>query len=83
MTNERSDEIGRRSFLRSAGALAAAPLLGGIATPLDAQSSASSSTPAPAAPGRRRLGKLEVSSVGIGVQNMARKYETTVPTDRR
>jgi aryl-alcohol dehydrogenase-like predicted oxidoreductase len=79
MTNERSDEIGRRSFLRSAGALAAAPLLGGIATPLDAQSSASSSTPAPAAPGRRRLGKLEVSSVGIGVQNMARKYETTVP----
>ena len=30
-------------------------------------------------PGRRRLGKLEVSSVGLGVQNMSRKYETTVP----
>jgi aryl-alcohol dehydrogenase-like predicted oxidoreductase len=29
--------------------------------------------------GRRRLGKLEVSSVGIGVQNMSRRYETTVP----
>src|SRR4029078_12014065 len=29
--------------------------------------------------GRRRLGKLEVSSVGLGVQNMSRKYETTVP----
>jgi aryl-alcohol dehydrogenase-like predicted oxidoreductase len=27
----------------------------------------------------RRLGKLEVSSVGLGVQNMSRKYETTVP----
>jgi len=27
----------------------------------------------------RRLGKLEVSSIGLGVQNMSRKYETTVP----
>jgi len=32
-----------------------------------------------AAPGRRRLGKLEVSAVGMGVQNMHRRYETTVP----
>jgi aryl-alcohol dehydrogenase-like predicted oxidoreductase len=30
-------------------------------------------------PGRRRLGKLEVSSVGLGVQNMSRTYQTTVP----
>ena len=29
--------------------------------------------------GRRRLGSLEVSSVGLGVQNMSLKYETTVP----
>ncbi len=29
--------------------------------------------------GRRKLGKLEVSAVGLGVQNMSRKYETTVP----
>jgi aryl-alcohol dehydrogenase-like predicted oxidoreductase len=29
--------------------------------------------------GRRRLGKLEVSAIGMGVQNMSRKYETTVP----
>jgi hypothetical protein len=29
--------------------------------------------------GRRRLGKLEVSSIGLGVQNMHRRYETTVP----
>ena len=79
MTTERRNDIGRRSFLLSAGTLAAAPLLGGIATRADAQPAASSSTPAPAALGRRRLGKLEVSSVGLGVQNMARKYETTVP----
>src|SRR5690606_19817819 len=31
------------------------------------------------APGKRRLGKLEVSAVGMGVQNMHRRYETTVP----
>jgi aryl-alcohol dehydrogenase-like predicted oxidoreductase len=77
MPPERSQDIGRRSFLVSAGALAATPLLGGIAAPVFAQTP---STPtAPGTMGRRRLGKLEVSSVGIGVQNMSRKYETTVP----
>jgi aryl-alcohol dehydrogenase-like predicted oxidoreductase len=30
--------------------------------------------------GRRKLGALEVSSVGIGVQNMSRTYQTTIPT---
>jgi aryl-alcohol dehydrogenase-like predicted oxidoreductase len=29
--------------------------------------------------GRRKLGALEVSSIGIGVQNMSRTYQTTVP----
>jgi aryl-alcohol dehydrogenase-like predicted oxidoreductase len=29
---------------------------------------------------RRRLGSLEVSSIGIGVQNMSRTYQTTIPT---
>lgn len=29
--------------------------------------------------GRRKLGKLEVSAVGLGVQNMSRRYETLVP----
>lgn len=29
--------------------------------------------------GRRKLGTLEVSSVGLGVQNMSRRYETLVP----
>ena len=31
-------------------------------------------------PGRRKLGKLEVSSVGLGVQNMSRTYQTTIPS---
>jgi aryl-alcohol dehydrogenase-like predicted oxidoreductase len=74
------NNIGRRSFLQSAGALAAVPLVGGLAAPACAPAAVAGGIPAPAAaPGRRRIGKLEVSSVGLGVQNMARKYETTVP----
>ena len=75
----------RRSFLLSAGALAAAPLLSGsgcsrgVARPVVPGSPSASPPPRPAAPARRRLGGLEVSSVGLGVQNMSRKYETTVP----
>ena len=79
MATEHRYTIGRRSFLLSAGSLAAAPLLGGVATPASAQAAASSGPPAAEAIGRRRLGSLEVSSIGLGVQNMSRKYDTTVP----
>jgi aryl-alcohol dehydrogenase-like predicted oxidoreductase len=80
MSKKGDNNIGRRSFLQSAGALAAAPLLGGIATQACAPATVAGAIPsAAAAPGRRRLGRLEVSSIGLGVQNMARKYETTVP----
>lgn len=74
-----SNELGRRSFLLSAGTLAAAPLLGGLAPHAVAQVPPSSVPPAPSAMDRRLLNRLEVSSIGLGVQNMARKYETTVP----
>ena len=74
-----SNNIGRRSFLRSAGTLAAAPLIGGVGAPAFAQSAAPGRSPTAAGIGRRRLGKLEVSSIGLGVQNMSRKHETTVP----
>src|SRR5438552_2187079 len=80
-----NSEMKRRSFLFSAGALAATPLLGGIGF-----TQASTQSPKPAAPspppntqaaiGRRKLGSLEVSSVGLGVQNMTRRYETLVPS---
>jgi len=72
-----SKEIARRTFLVSAASLAATPLIGGATTRALAQTSVPS--PVSVAIGRRRLGKLEVSSVGIGVQNMSRKYETIVP----
>ncbi len=79
MATEHKYTLGRRSFLLAAGSLAATPLLGGIATRATAHAAASSRSPAAEAMGRRKLGSLEVSSVGLGVQNMSRKYETTVP----
>jgi aryl-alcohol dehydrogenase-like predicted oxidoreductase len=82
--SERKNELGRRSFLVSAGALAAAPLLGGAAGGAAPRSAARAPapgrSPAPSAIGRRKLGPLEVSSVGLGVQNMSRTYQTTIPT---
>nr|WP_211482185.1 aldo/keto reductase [Azotobacter beijerinckii] len=36
--------------------------------------------PATALVGRRKIGSLEVSSVGLGVQNMSRTYQTTIPS---
>jgi len=83
MTTERRYTIRRRSFLLSAGSLAAMPMLGGLAAPAatqaHAQAAGSSRSSAAEAIGRRRLGSLEVSSIGLGVQNMSRKYEMTVP----
>src|SRR4051812_45223067 len=65
--------LDRRSFLGVSAAVATG-IVGGLALPTKAESS----TQAPKS-GRRKLGQLEVSSVGLGVQNMSRKYETTVP----
>lgn len=77
-TNNRP--AGRREFLGAAGSLAAASLIGGTTTAANAQSvSAAAGVTDVAVTGRRRLGKLEVSSIGIGVQNMSRTYQTTVP----
>ena len=76
MAEERRNELGRREFLGAAGSLAAMSLLGGSQS---AQARGSGSSTAAQSSGRRKLGKLEVSSVGLGVQNMSRTYQTTVP----
>jgi aryl-alcohol dehydrogenase-like predicted oxidoreductase len=70
----------RRNFLVTGLGLAAAPLLARTGA-AQSRVEATGSPPAKSlgAPGRRRLGRLEVSAVGLGVQNMSRKYETTVP----
>lgn len=86
MTEPRNFEIGRRHLLLSAGSIAALPILGACAS----TSAASAQTGPAVASGhstqvgitdlsRRRLGKLEVSSIGLGVQNMSRKYTSETP----
>jgi aryl-alcohol dehydrogenase-like predicted oxidoreductase len=71
--------MARRDFLGAAGSLAAVSLLGGTDSQASAQTTGSGSDAAAHASGRRKLGRLEVSSVGLGVQNMSRTYQTTVP----
>ena len=68
----------RRGFLSTAGSLAAVPFLGVADSQASARAAGSGDAAAPA-PGRRKLGALEVSSVGLGVQNMTRTYQTTIP----
>jgi aryl-alcohol dehydrogenase-like predicted oxidoreductase len=78
MANERSIDPGRRRLLGAAGSLAALSLL----RDTDAQAfdqAASRSAPTQAS-GRRKLGRLDVSGVGLGAQNMSRTYQTTVPS---
>ncbi|MFY0562218.1 aldo/keto reductase [Archangium lansingense] len=68
----------RRDVLKGAVAIGATPLVAGLAGCVGPSIGAppqESTEPL----GRRRLGRLEVSAVGLGVQNMSRKYETTVP----
>jgi aldo/keto reductase family protein len=66
--------LDRRSFLGIAGALAAGTIASGAALPAKAEA-----TTRKLMSGRRKLGTLEVSNIGLGVQNMGRKYDTTVP----
>lgn len=73
----------RRQVLKAGVGLVAASLLPRIVGQARAQTEESSdATPAQGTStiGRRHLGSLEVSSVGIGVQNMTRTYQTTIPT---
>jgi hypothetical protein len=77
---EHAFEPRRRKFLLTAGTVAATPLLAGIAIPASAQKAGLAITANSQVTGRRKLGTLEVSSVGLGVQNMHRTYQTTIPS---
>jgi aryl-alcohol dehydrogenase-like predicted oxidoreductase len=91
MDNSSADHR-RRQLLKGAAGFAAAPLVAGLAgcSTLAATTgsegaaagsgrNAGLSTDNTSIHGRRRLGNLEVSSVGLGVQNMSRTYQTTIP----
>ncbi|MDP5240829.1 aldo/keto reductase [Uliginosibacterium sp. 31-16] len=70
----------RRNFLGTSVAVASGAALASAGLATNAQAKTRSTPASAAQPGaRRKLGKLEVSSIGLGVQNMARTYQTTVP----
>ncbi|WP_438479680.1 aldo/keto reductase [Oleiharenicola lentus] len=83
MSSSNSNPAGtsRRQFLIGATAAAAGSLL---SSSLPAATSVTNSSQTTGKFGatlsRRKLGSLEVSSVGLGVQNMSRTYHTTIPT---
>lgn len=75
---EQPDPAGRRDFLIKTALVGASVSLASVpGAASQRQDSATNRTSKLS--GRRKLGSLEVSSIGLGVQNMSRKYETTVP----
>ncbi len=79
MAHEQTLKIGRRGFLGAAGGLAVVPLLVSTGSEALAQEAAQGAG-IPSLSARRMLGTLEVSSIGLGVQNMGRTYQTTIPS---
>src|SRR4051812_6596512 len=76
--NKKEDKgLNRRKLFKTGLALAGGSILASV---VNAQQQDSQNIPANTF-GRRKLGgTLEVSSVGLGVQNMSRTYQTTIPT---
>lgn len=80
MSHDHQSQFDRRGFLGAAGTFAAASFLGSASAEATEQSTGGRGTAAAPTNRRRRLGRLEVSSVGLGVQNMSRTYQTTIPS---
>jgi aryl-alcohol dehydrogenase-like predicted oxidoreductase len=76
-----SGEVNRRNVLGMGLGLAATTVLArtGVAAQTGSVKPSNPSGKSAEPIGRRKLGQLEVSSVGLGVQNMSRTYQTTVP----
>lgn len=73
-------DLNRRNLLFAAGAIAATPLVTTACSPASERgSSESGDGPSTEVSKRRQLRDLEVSAIGIGVQNMSRTYQTTIP----
>lgn len=72
--------LGRRDILMAAGGLSLTPILAAASTSAMAQTTSASAPQSVNVTDRRKLGSLEVSSIGLGVQNMGRTYQTTIPS---
>jgi aryl-alcohol dehydrogenase-like predicted oxidoreductase len=84
MTETSPSGVSRRRMLTIAASVAAAPMLASTASFAHAQTSGATAPKGAQQPvqnlAKRQLGSLQVSSVGLGVQNMSRTYQTTIPS---
>lgn len=72
--------MNRRDILKTAGlAIAGTALLPLKTFAQGAKTENKENDVQPILSGKRKLGKLEVSAIGLGVQNMWRTYQTTIP----
>lgn len=71
-------QINRRQFLLASSSVAAT-LLSSVPVFAKDEMAKNNINTTPSNLGMRKLGKLEVSSMGLGVQNMSRKYDTSTP----
>lgn len=80
-TQHHHDLQGRRKFLLTGAGAAAASLLPkfSLAEGRNPENVMPGSSKMTTPLATRKLGQLEVSSIGLGVQNMSRKYDTSVP----
>jgi aryl-alcohol dehydrogenase-like predicted oxidoreductase len=79
--NQKKDKgINRRDLLKTSFVLAGGALIP-TSCKVSANSSTTQSNSSKQVTTKRKLGgTLEVSSIGLGVQNMSRTYQTTIPT---
>jgi aryl-alcohol dehydrogenase-like predicted oxidoreductase len=71
--------VDRRSFLSTTGIIAAATITGGLSLPAIAEEIGDASAKSLAS-GRRKIGRLEVSSVGLGCQDFTGTFYATAPS---
>lgn len=74
--------MNRRDLIKTTGlAIAGSALLplNAFTNDVKTESLANAKDEKPILSGKRKLGKLEVSAIGLGVQNMWRTYQTTIP----
>src|SRR5215210_2575821 len=72
--------MNRRNLLRTGLTMAGGALLPTAGKTSTSATGKNNTSPKAQVTTRRKLGTMEVSSVGLGVQNMSRTYETTIPS---
>ncbi|MBA4056074.1 MAG: aldo/keto reductase [Marivirga sp.] len=72
--------MNRRSLLKSAGLALVGTTIAPSAIPGSVNAASKNDLSKTSSLKKRKLGKLEASCIGLGVQNMSRTYQTTIPS---